>query len=80
MSTEPTSQTYGEYFPGRGVPMDQIEGFITRAQAAGAPAHVRVRLEDASANVLFGLRSPGTRISVAWPRQTPAVEDAEAQA
>lgn len=78
MSTVPTTQTYSENFPGRGVPMDQISGFVERAMAAGAPAYFRVRMEDAPANVLFGLTAPGTRISVTWTHkpETPVVEEA----
>lgn len=75
MSTEPTRQTYSEHFPGRGVPMDQISGFVERAMAAGAPAHFRARMEDAPANILFGLTAPGTRISVTWTYEPEVPED-----
>lgn len=76
MSTEPTRQTYSEHFPGRGVPMDQIAGFVERATGAGAPPYFRLRMEDAPANVLFGLTTPGTRLSVTWVFK-PAASDAE---
>lgn len=78
MSTEPKTQTYSENFPGRGVPMDQISGFVERAVAAGAPPHFRFRMEDAPANVLFGLTTPGTRISVTWVYQPETVDAEEA--
>lgn len=64
--TDPATRTYAETWAGRGVPMEDLAAFVTRAMAAGAPASARIHLEKEDRNVLFGLTTPGTRMSVTW--------------
>lgn len=65
--TDPSAHSYAETWAGRGVPMDELAAFVARAVDAGAPLTARIHLENADRNILFGLITPGTRMSVTWP-------------
>lgn len=70
MNTSPVTQSYIEEFPGRGIPLDQLEQFVERARTAGAPDRARLHVEDTPfAGIISPLPFGGTRARITWTCQ-----------